>query len=259
MNTNPEINRFKWCGHQWETCMESGRPIHPDDPRYYIDGRQVAKFNDAIHLSLAHNPISFIWGWYDKNVYAPDVACGLIKSVEAFPVNTSFECDVMMPKGNNLWFSFWLTACDSWPPEIDVFEGYTDQDGSYYDKLAFHWKFPFLYKNLRFESNVHYTDSKGVHRQIGPKGIHERYLKRSLSSSWNHFKCCWKEDFITFSINDVVVRTIKNKKTLSKMKTSGMWVIFNIWPNDKFDTSKDGDIMSFVSPFKIRNFKVNKI
>lgn len=242
--------------------MEGNRPIHPDSPWYYMDGNQVKQFNNELYLFIEHKPTSFLWwnkGWKERVEYNPDIACGIVRSENTFPINSSFECDVMMPEGNNLWFSFWLSACDNWPPEIDIFEGYTDHNGSYHDKLGLHWKFPFLYKNVRVESNVHYTDDKGIHRQIKPKGVHEKYLRQPLRSRWNRFKCCWKDDFITFSINDVVVRTVTDEKVLSKMKTKGMWVIFNVWPNDKFDLSKNGDIKSFKRPFIIKNFEVKKI
>lgn len=258
----PENKKITWCGCKWQTCMEGNRPIHPDYPWYYIDGSQVKTLNNEVHLSIAHKPTSFLWwnsGWKEKVEYNPVIASGLIKSVKAFPVNSSFECDVMMPEGNNLWFSFWLTACDDWPPEIDIFEGYTDHNGSYHDKLGLHWRFPFIYRNVRVESNVHYNDALDLHRQIGAEGVHEKRLHLPLCSQWNHFKCCWKEDFITFSINDVVVRTVTNKKVLSKMKTSGMWVIFNVWPNDKFDLSENGDVKKFKRAFIIKNFKVKKI
>ena len=43
------------------------------------------------------------------------------------------------------------------------------------------------------------------------------------------------------------------------MKTKGMWAVFNIWPNDKFDLAEEGNIKSYDAPFVIKNFKVNKV
>lgn len=257
---NPEIQKITWCGHKWETCMENGRPIHPDNPWYYIDGSNVSVINNDLYLRIRRNARTITWwnkDWTEKVEYHPTISCGLVKSVEAFPVNSSFECYVMMPRGNNLWFSFWLTACDNWPPEIDIFEGYTDSKGSYLDKLGLHRQFPFIYRNVRFESNVHYSDNKDVHRQIGPEGVHEKYIEGF--HRFNHFKCEWREDSIKFYINNHLVRTVRNKKVLSKMETAGMHVIFNIWPNDRFDLSRKGDTNSFSYPFIIKDFKVHKI
>lgn len=257
---NPEIQKIKWCGHEWETCMEHGRPIHPDNPWYYIDGREACVINNDLYLGMARNSRKIKWwnkDWTEKVEYDSTIACGLVKSVDAFPVNSSFECDVMMPCGRNLWFSFWLTACDNWPPEIDIFEGYTDNKGSYLDKLGLHWQFPFIYRNVRMESNVHYSDNEGVHRQVGSQGVHKKYIEGI--HRFNHFKCEWREDGIKFYINGNLVRTVRNKKVLPKMETAGMHVIFNIWPNNEFDMSKNGDIRYFYFPFIISNFKVNKI
>ena len=242
--------------------MENKRPIHPDNPWYYMDGDQINVFYNEVNLRIEYKPTSLAWwdkGWAQKVLYHPNIACGIIRSKHAFPVNTSFECEVKAPEGNNLWFSFWLTACDSWPPEIDIFEGYTDKNGSCFDKLGLHWRFPFLYRDVRMESNVHYKDDKEIHRHISPKGDHKSMFKLPLESSWNHFRCEWREDSIKFYINNNLHRVVKDKKILSKMKTKGMWMIFNVWPNDRFDLSKDGDIRSFTEPFTIRNFKTAKI
>lgn len=261
MKNERYINTINWCRYVWETCMENGRPIHPEYPWYYMDSNQVRTFNSEVHLYMQYKPQTISWynkEWTEKVDYHPSIACGLIRSKNIFTVNSSFECDVMMPAGNNLWFSFWLTACDAWPPEIDIFEGYTDKKGSYYDRLAFHWQFPFLYRNVRVESNVHYKDN-GINRQAKPKGVHSRYFNHKIQSQWNHFKCTWKENIIAFSINDVVVRTITDMNILSRMKTKGMWVIFNVWPNDSFDLSEYGDITTFSRPFIIKNFKAKKI
>lgn len=258
----PPVKTIDWCGYRWVSAMEGNRPVHPERPWYYMDGKRVFKFNNEIHLSIAHDPAKFIWyksNWKDQALYEPNIACGVIRSATTFTVDTSFECEVKMPIGKNLWFSFWLTACDDWPPEIDIFEGYTDKYADYFDKIGLHWKFPFVYRNMRFESNIHYKNKHQEHRHIGAKGVHEKYIKHKPQSQWNRFRCDWRNNAITFYINEKLVRTITNKRVLSAMQTQGMWAIFNIWPNDQFDVSKDGDIKSFVQPFIIRNFKTRKI
>lgn len=251
---------FKCCGYNWETCMESERPIHPDNPYMYIDGDCVINDDNNVYLKIQHKPTSLKWwskDWKEKIEYNPTIACGLIKSIETIPVNSSIECEVYMPYGVNLWPSFWLTACDDWPPEIDIFEGYTDEKGSYEDKLKLHWKFPFLYKDIRMESNVHYKNPK--HEQIGPKGDHKSFFKLPLNLNLNHFKCEWREDSIKFYINGKLHRIITNKKVLNNMKTKGMWVIFNVFVNKEFDLSKNGDINKFYTGMVMKNFKVTKL
>lgn len=255
---------FKWCGYTWETCMEKGRPIHDDYPKRYYSKKCVFKdihTNDLV-LNIRYIPTKLeYWGSKEKkNVeYNPTIACGLIKSIETIPVNSSIECEILAPSGSNLKIAFWLTACDNWPPEIDIFEGYTDKNGSYFDKLKFHWKFPFIYKDIRMESNIHYKDDKGEHSSIVAKGEHKSFFNLPLQDMWNHFKCNWYEDRVEFYINGKLHRTITDKKVISKMKTDGMWTIFNIYPNDDFDYSVNGDIQKFGYSYRIRNFKVNKL
>ena len=255
---------FKWCRYTWETCMESNRPIHPDYPNNYYNKKCVYKdlsTNDIV-LNIAYGPKKIIWWdktWKNKVEYNPTIACGLIKTVETIPVNNSIECEVLAPTGPNLWFSFWLTACDNWPPEIDIFEGYTDENSSYFDKLKFHWKFPFIYRDVRMESNVHYKKDKGVHKSTTAKGEHKSFFNLPLQDCWNNFKCNWYEDKIEFYINGKLHRVITDKKVLSKMKTEGMWAIFNIYPGDKFNYSVNRDIQKFGYSYRIRDFKVTKL
>ena len=255
---------FKWCGYTWETCMKDGRPIHSSYPNYYYDKNCVCRMvcADDILLNIKYKPIALTWWdkeWKNKVTYNPKIACGTMKTIETIPVNSSIECEIVTPTGPNLWFSFWLTACDNWPPEIDIFEGYTDKNGSYFDKLKLHRKFPFIYKNIRMESNVHYKNNKGIHKSITAKGEHKSFFNLPLEATWNHFKCNWYEDKIEFYINGKLHRVITDEKILSKMNTEGMWAIFNIWPGDKFDCSVNGDIQKFWHSYRIRNFKVTKL
>lgn len=260
---NPRIKEFQWCGLTWRTAMESDRPIAPSNPWYYYDGAQVyLDRSDIIHLSISRYPRTIKWfdsSWDKKVDYHPTIACGVIRSVDTVPVNSVIECEVKMPKGVNLWPSFWMTACDAWPPEIDIFEGYTNRKGSYKDGIGLHRTFPFIYREIRMESNVHYKGANGEHLWAGAQALNKKYLKMPLEGNWNHFRCEWREDSIRFYANGKLTRTVTDEFLLSKMKTEGMWVIFNVWPNDRFNLEEDGDITAFKQCYSIRNFKITPI
>ena len=249
---------FELWGWKWETCMESKRPLHSTDPRYYVNQNNVIINDNTLTLTIDHKPRIIKWfdlGWTLPMIdYTPEYSCGLIKSVDTVQVNSIIEADLKFPKGANLWPSFWLTACDSWPPEIDIVEAYTDKKGSYKDGWNFHWKWPFIYRELRFESNVHYKGLKDEHLFTGAKCVHPKVIKKPIEDNWNNFKCVWKEDIIELYVNGHLVRTITDEYVLSKMKTTGMWVIFNMWPNKQFQKS---DLNN--PEFKIKNFKVTKL
>lgn len=249
---------FEFWGWKWETCMENERPLHPNNPRYYIDCDNVitlANSNLCI-LSMEFKPTCINWWdskWKTKIDYYPKYSAGCIKSIDTVQVNSIIEADLKFPAGENLWPSFWLTACDSWPPEIDIVEGYTDSKGSYKDGLNFHWHWPFIYREYRLESNVHYKGINEEHFQVGAKAVHPKVLNLPLEYNWNHFKCVWTSNSIRIYINDNLVREVTDESVLSRMKTKGMWVIFNIWPNDKYNLTTHKHF------YLIKDFKVTKL
>jgi hypothetical protein len=50
----PPVKTFEWQGYKWETCMESGRPLHPNTPWYYMDGECVDVVNGELQLKLEY-------------------------------------------------------------------------------------------------------------------------------------------------------------------------------------------------------------
>lgn len=258
-----KIETFEWCGYEWTTCMEEGRLIHPAAPWYYTDSGCARIDGDgALCLTMRHNPTTLDWwnaDWTEYTRYNPVISCGLVRSVRPFPIGTRIECEVKAPAGSNLWFSLWLAACDRWPPEIDVFEGYTDATGDYRGRLSLHPQFPFIHRDYRLESCLHYNDSRGRHAHLKARGVRASALDLPLDTRWNRFRLDWRRDAITIDANGNRVRSVTDRKVLSGTRTPGMWVILNIWPGKGFDIGEHGDIDSLRSPFMIRNFKAFKI
>lgn len=85
----------------------------------------------------------------------------------------------------------------------------------------------------KVESNVHYTNDSGTHKQVSPKGDKKDMFNLPLEEKWDHFRV--------------------------EMKTKGMWVIFNVFVSDNFNTDKDGDILNYSFGMQLKNFKVNKL
>lgn len=246
----------KW-GYTWETCMENDRPLDPNNPRYYINKDNVIdnKENNTVELSIEHNPAVVNWynsEWTARINYNPKYSCGLIKSVDVVPVNSIIEAKIKFPKGNNLWPSFWLTACDGWPPEIDIVEAYSNKKGDYRDSLGLHMSWPFIYREYRLESNIHYKIDK-IKMQAGTAALHKKYLNLPLEDNWNHFKCEWTERYVKYYVNNNLVRTIDDPFILNRLKTKGMWVVFNVWPRKINNTHKAYTNMI------IKDFKVTPI
>ena len=257
------IETFEWCGHVWTTCMENNRLIHPAAPWYYTDSGCASIDGDGVlSLTMRRNPTTLDWwnaDWTEYTSYNPVISCGLVRTVQPFRVGTRIECEVKAPAGSNLWFSLWLAACDRWPPEIDVFEGYTDADGDYRGRLSLHPQFPFIHRDYRLESCLHYNDRLGYHAHLKARGVRASALNLPLDTRWNRFRLDWRRDAITIEANGNRVRSVTDRKVLSGMRTRGMWVILNIWPGKGFDIGEHGDIDSLRSPFMIRGFKASLI
>lgn len=261
----PQVKTIEWEGYKWETCMEAGRPLHPNTPWYYIDGECVDVVDGELQLRLEYKPRIINWwslGWKEIVTYSPQIAAGMIRSVEPFPSYGRFECVAKLPKGVNLWPSFWSTSAISWPPEIDFFEGYADENGSYHsDLFSLHRVFPFLCINgYRIEPNIHYRDAEhdNEHRQIKPTLTNKCTLNGEPDETYNEYSCEWTRDCVKWFVNGKLIRTCKEKKVLDDLAEHGMHVIINVWPSKSFNIAPYGDITKFTEPFKIKSFKFTK-
>ncbi len=100
---------------------------------------------------------------------------------------------VKLPEGNNLHPALWLTHVDTWPPEIDILEGYTDDKGRYQSRL---------------ESAVHV----GVMPNKTSKTIkHGWFIKKD---KFLQVSCLWLKDSISIYYNNVLVRKITDPSIL---------------------------------------------
>lgn len=245
----PTARDFTWCGREWSTGMEGTRLIHPDFPVYWYDPFCISmEQGGAIALTMRKNPVT-IKHW-NGVTYAPDYGTGVAYSKEAFGYGT-FECDCILPLCSDAWPAFWLTGDDSWPPEIDIFEGYTEKDMEYESGCK-----------TRLETCVHYLDG-GKPAHIKPKA-QCRMLTPStekLTTDWIHFKCIWTPDRIEIYHGSRRVRLIKRRwlfhkeqnTILDSFKGKRMHVVFDMWPNH---AKVYGDtVYDPVFPFKVKNFK----
>ena len=252
---------FEWCNIPWGVYMEENRIIHPSYPNYYYSNKCVTINNDGdLELSMAISPKKIKWLDNNDNIveYNPIIGCGLVKSLITVGVNSMVTCMLKFPKGTMLWPSFWLTGSECWPPEIDVAEAYSGNRGNYLDKIGIHTKFPFIYRNYRMESNVHYTCNK-KHCVTGAVGV-KPSIMNNCTDSWNKFVVVWTKGYIHVYVNGIRVRVIKDKKVLNAINQSKMNIILNIFPQNGFDyDTDDGDIKRFSSPFVIRDLKIKTL
>ncbi len=124
-----------------------------------------------------------------------------------------------LPFGDSLWPAFWMWSWDSWPPEIDVFEGYSDKNPNYF---KFRLEKPFAFWNI--QSNVHYTED-GKNKMAGGKTHYFGF--KDPTKEWIKYSVNWTPDKIEFKYNNRIVRKITDKTQLNALNNTSMNVIIN--------------------------------
>lgn len=210
---------IKWQGYEWLTQERWGQ-FHPDKPIVWYDPSAVTfpyeGILDTLSLKCRPNPKSFKTD--DGDFYVP-VGTGLISCTTEFGYG-KFEIKAKLPSGPFVWPAFWMWSFDSWPPEIDVFEGYTNKKGSY-----FNWSLRSLIgKFWAVNSNIHIGETPNNYN-IGAKSHWLGW--NSPDKVFNRYGLVWDENEITILFNDKIVRKITDEKTLSQFRGKKMNVIIN--------------------------------
>lgn len=142
-----------------------------------------------------------------------------------------YEWNVIMPQGAFLWPAVWLSHSKTWPPEIDVMEGLSDEDGEYGDRIG---------------TNFHYGKPDVYAKAIGGLN-HGKGL--DIDSVLN-LKCHWTKDFVKIYYNNILVRVTTDLRIISNLNEDPwMKVIMNNSIQKKYDIEKQS-----VSPMIIQNF-----
>jgi hypothetical protein len=163
---------------------------------------------------------------------------GILCSVFGFNYGT-FEADIKMPQGKNLWPSFWLFGGISFPPKIDIMVGASGESGGYWNKYK-----PYS----QISSNLHYGEYlRGEHFTLGSKN---HYMGVNFTEEFVNYKLVWKKDFIGIYYNDILHRKVDDKKIL-KYFSQPMQVVMNSGVSSN-DNQQE-------TPMIISNFKYTPI
>ena len=237
-----EYNIF---GYKWLCRMEGESEIHPGKSHWYYEEDAVKQTgNNSVELTTLYKPGTEIHHW-DGNIYYPTYGSGIIRSVDEFTYGT-FLADIMLPRGLHLWPSFWLTGSKFWPPEIDIFEAYSDKKkGKYTEGL--HWN---------IKHNIHYQTDTSSHEWIHAKGIPYFSLMNKPTKNYNNYKLEWTPNSIKFLVNNHVIRDIDyhdDPEVINGLNRSPyMYMVFSMEIKKDY-TKHELDTLS--QPMKIKNFK----
>lgn len=240
---------IKWSGYEWLDRERWGR-VHPEN---YIRGWNdpgAIQINRDGHLVLQtrKNPREFeING---KKVIS-HTGIGLVSNTTKF-VHGYFEIEAKLPTGKNLWPAFWMWSFDSWPPEIDVFEAYTNKKKGYFKLIPAKWWRFLGFWNV--QTNVHYghkgdgtqSSIKGETHWMGFKNPRKHFIK---------YGCLWAPDKIEIFYNGRSVRTIKDKKVLKYFENTTMNVIINNHVDESVNLQNPTESEFIVKYFKYTPLK----
>ena len=214
------VKEFDWSGHKWSTKERWGQ-VHADKLYCWYNAKCVNVDDyEYLHLLTKKDPKKFrVKQGNSQSTIESPISVGLISSKEMFGYGY-FEIEAKLPTGPNLWPAFWMWSSNSWPPEIDIFEGYTDNRNGY---LKFNRFNPLGFWNL--QSNFHYKDlktgknanSKAKTHYIGLKNPATNFIKYGLK---------FTPDEITIFYNGKAVRSL-DKSLFPYFKDHKMNVIIN--------------------------------
>lgn len=231
------MKKIKFSGYEWITQERWGQ-VHPDKKYvWYDEDAVIVHPNGEVSLFAKSRPRYF------PETGVSHVGIGLISSTHQFSYG-KFEIEAMLPNFPYSWPSFWMWSWSDWPPEIDVFEAYSNEKGNY----ATSW-LDRIFKNIFFnvKSNIHIKDEN---RKWDIQDIAHHFTYLDPRKNFNKFGVNWNPDKIEFYYNDKLVRLVDDPNILKLINGHTMNVIINnsCWkPHDRQLTA--------IGEMKIKNFK----
>jgi beta-glucanase (GH16 family) len=220
-----EFNGYKWITQQpWGD-------YHPSFPDWWYDPSCVEVTDNILRLQTKRHERK-------TDSHINKIGAGLVTSVDTFGYGV-FEAEVMLPMGTGLFPAFWLWGSKSWPPEIDIFEGWSRKNGLYTSKWIPYYS---------LASNVHYNISPN-NQSIKSKS---HMIWKRFDREFINFKLIWTSEEISIYYNSKLVRQVTDSNILKWFQDNKMWVLFNNGI-DKIQEYKNDSVML------IKNFKYTKI
>lgn len=221
---------IKWAGYEWLTRERWGQ-VHPDKPWNWYDPDCVEVNNNTLSLGVKYHPKIFD---NNNNPITSKYGTGLVCCEKDFGFGT-FQIEAKLPKGRGLWPAFWLYPVNAYPPEIDIFEGYSGKRN---------YKTGCFLKPYKVESCTHSKLGLGQ-----PTRRPWFWQLSNPSESFNTYMLLWTPDRLTFWINDKEIRVITDKKVLSELSKYKMRLVINNHIDPKYV-----DNFNIETPFLIKRF-----
>lgn len=190
-----DSSRWRW-GHPWGNIHmeqlwrwwpkagETPSPVaYPTHQGLALELRRYPKTYKAADLPA----------WQAKKApesWTADWATALLSSRKAYQFGW-FEAWIQLPTERAQWSAFWLQGLNAWPPEIDVFEAYTDADEN----------------DISIKPNIHWGPEGVGDWKLGKKDWGApRIPIKSPNRRFVQYVCHWTKDFIRIYIDGHLVQ-----------------------------------------------------
>lgn len=228
---------FNFQGRLYDSHPHWGK-CHPKY-NYWYDASCITISNNVAILDISENK-------YETKNYG----AGQMISKKRYLYGT-FEWEYLLPKGRNLWPAIWLTAVESWPPEIDVMEGWTSS--GYFQKYRSDYR-RFMGFNNIVPGLVYGTEENKKYYSKASLGTKSTFSCLQRLNKTNKCKLIWTPDVIKMYYNNHLVSKITDKEILKEFNKP-MRVIMNSAITEQFNESDYIDYKKNGRPFSILSFK----
>lgn len=238
---------FDWSGFTWEVAMQWGDHHPADGHQEWYGPESVNLVNGDLRLDVLNQPRYFA----DIDAYR-QYNVGCVHSREAI-YKGYLMARYVLPVGRHLWPAIWLYAMDSWPPEIDIVEGWTGKSRLLKNRRDY-LRIPF--KNNIYPS-LHYTD-EGSDKHL-EKALHDGWLKGTMAYKQPLDGECscellWYDEYLAVRYNGHTVAYVTDKKMLSRLDKP-MMVVLDLSVNYSFTEKDYQDYALNGRPFTIKEIK----
>jgi beta-glucanase (GH16 family) len=172
--------------------------------------------NGWLHLKTHRNPQPFKLE-NGADIVSP-IGAGFVSCISRDFHWGTYEIEAKLPEGRCLWPAFWMWSWNTWPPEIDIMEGYSNEAGSY-----FKWN-PLGFWNA--QTNIHFNDVvTGKNKSI--RGKSWPFTLKNPTQEFIKYRLEWKPTAIYFYYNDRLVRKVTDKTIMEQVNSTEMNVVIN--------------------------------
>lgn len=213
--------------NNWDTDYGWGNLYHPDNYYQWFDKEQIKISPRGVELNAVVKPREF----KEIQTTIPN-AVGTLVSKKSWKYGI-FIIKAKFPEGKWLWPAAWLTGFKSWPPEIDIAEGWSKNTIDYNN-------------SKEISSNIIYGEGSNV-RMTGSK---DHKLPNDVTNEYIDYILHWEEGFIKIYYNGYLVFKLTDKKILARM-FEPMRIVLNAGVDDKGRFVNDNRL-----PFVIKQVQV---